>query len=44
MGDTNYPVLLKHSFTVFAAAKARDELGEACTGAMYVIYLKFMKK
>lgn len=44
MGNTNYPVLLKHSFTIFAAAKARDEQEEACTEAVYVIYLKFMKK
>lgn len=44
MGNANYPALLKHSFTIFAAAKACDELGEACTDAMYVIYLKFMKK
>lgn len=44
MGNTNYPVLLKHRFTIFAATKACDELGEACTEAVYMIYLKFMKK
>jgi len=46
MGNTNYPVLLTHSFAAFAAAKACDERGEACTEAMYkdVMYLKFIKK